>query len=119
MPNELLTPRQLADAIKVTPRTLASWRNANIGPPFVRMNGHGIRYATKDVSAWLLATPTMPPVEPDPAKQHPAKPTELWPFDDQREPLPPPSTPLTWFPDEKPAPAPTSTTSTTTTGKHA
>lgn len=48
----LLTQRQFAEMLGVTPRSLERWRETGDGPPFLRVGGL-VRYAPADVSAWL------------------------------------------------------------------
>ncbi len=48
----LLTQRQLAEMLGVTPRSLERWRETGDGPPFLRVGGL-VRYTPADVSGWL------------------------------------------------------------------
>jgi excisionase family DNA binding protein len=45
----------LAEYLRVSPRTVDSWREKNFGPPFMRV-GMQIRYRKRDVDAWLETT---------------------------------------------------------------
>lgn len=48
-----LTPQQLSERWeeRISARTLANWRSAGIGPPFVKIGG-AIVYRRCDVEAW-------------------------------------------------------------------
>ncbi|WP_429649227.1 helix-turn-helix transcriptional regulator [Skermanella aerolata] len=48
----LITPLELAERLKVKPRTLQDWRSSGKGPQFVRA-GRAIRYRQSDIDAWL------------------------------------------------------------------
>jgi len=50
--DELLTEQELADLLKVSVRTVRSWRTEGTGPPSLRI-GRGVRYRRRDVDAWL------------------------------------------------------------------
>lgn len=54
MTDELLTPKEAAEVLKVAEITLASWRNAHAsnGLPFVRV-GRLIRYKRSDLAAFI------------------------------------------------------------------
>lgn len=49
---ELLTSREVSEALKVTEATLADWRYRGRGPRFVKL-GRLVRYRTEDVHQWL------------------------------------------------------------------
>ncbi|MEU0218940.1 helix-turn-helix domain-containing protein [Streptomyces sp. NPDC006265] len=53
-----LSPRQVADELGVSTRTLANWRWAGVGPRYTKL-GDGrtspVRYRRADVDAWLKA----------------------------------------------------------------
>lgn len=51
---QLITAADLAEALGVTERTLASWRERGTGPVYVRTGGRAPRYLPADVDAWLL-----------------------------------------------------------------
>jgi predicted DNA-binding transcriptional regulator AlpA len=45
----------LAEYLRISPRTVDSWREKDFGPPFMRV-GMQIRYRKRDVDAWLETT---------------------------------------------------------------
>ena len=53
---QLLSAKQLAPRLNVTVETLANWRNAGIGPAYVKLkpgqHGH-VRYKLADVETWV------------------------------------------------------------------
>ncbi|MFE9922279.1 helix-turn-helix transcriptional regulator [Streptomyces sp. NPDC005774] len=53
-----LSPRQLAEELGVSTRTLANWRWSGVGPRYTKL-GDGrtarVRYRRADVDAWLKA----------------------------------------------------------------
>ena len=51
---ELLTPEEVACAIRVSLRTLQEWRTRGTGPPFVRL-GRGVFYPAAKLNAWLVS----------------------------------------------------------------
>lgn len=50
----LLRPRELGELLGVPVGTLANWRSARTGPPFVKVGRH-VRYRTSDVDEWIAA----------------------------------------------------------------
>ena len=65
----LLTQRQVADMLRVTPRTVERWRETGAGPTFFRVGGL-CRYRPEDLAAWLDArrcTSTSTPRSPNSA----------------------------------------------------
>ena len=48
----LLTERQAAEFLAVSPRTLQAWRVKGGGPSFLKI-GASVRYAPADLSAWI------------------------------------------------------------------
>ncbi|MCK7581560.1 MAG: helix-turn-helix domain-containing protein [Chromatiales bacterium] len=48
----LLTERQAADKLAVSPRTLQNWRRYGEGPRFVKL-GAAVRYVEGDIDAWI------------------------------------------------------------------
>jgi excisionase family DNA binding protein len=50
----LLRPRELSELLGVPVGTLANWRSARTGPPFVKVGRH-VRYRTGDVDEWIAA----------------------------------------------------------------
>lgn len=39
MDDQMITPGELADRWRITPKTLANWRNLKKGPPYVKFGG--------------------------------------------------------------------------------
>ncbi|HEY2757792.1 MAG TPA: helix-turn-helix domain-containing protein [Pseudolabrys sp.] len=60
--DELVTEVEIADFLKLSTRTLQSWRINNDGPPFVRV-GRAIRYRLRDVIRWIEARTVAPTAE--------------------------------------------------------
>jgi excisionase family DNA binding protein len=50
----LLTIKEAARRLSVTPRTLALWREKRRGPRFFRV-GVRVRYCLEDLNAWVKA----------------------------------------------------------------
>lgn len=50
----LLRPRELSELLGVPVGTLANWRSARTGPPFVKIGRH-VRYRRGDVDEWIAA----------------------------------------------------------------
>lgn len=50
--DEMLYPAQVADALKITPKTLEQWRWRGEGPRFFKL-GRMVRYRRSDLEAWL------------------------------------------------------------------
>lgn len=48
----LLTPDEVADELKLAPRTLANLRHTGGGPPFVKF-GRTVRYPRAELDRWL------------------------------------------------------------------
>jgi predicted site-specific integrase-resolvase len=58
MPEQMLTPAQVAAEYGVAVRTLANWRYLGIGPKFVKLTqgrSGRVRYPRSAVAAWLAA----------------------------------------------------------------
>ena len=49
----MMTTREVADYLKVHPKTLAIWRHRDQGPRYYRIGPRDIRYFMEDVEAWL------------------------------------------------------------------
>jgi excisionase family DNA binding protein len=49
---EVLTPKQVATLLQVSPRTIEEWRRTRSGPPWRRMGRH-VRYLRREVLAWF------------------------------------------------------------------
>lgn len=50
---EYLTIPQLAELLQVPKSTIYQWRHAGHGPPGIRVSGRHVRFARRDVQAWL------------------------------------------------------------------
>ncbi len=50
---DLLTTKDAADLLDVAPITLATWRQENKGPRYVRVGDRNIRYRRADLAAYL------------------------------------------------------------------
>ncbi|GAA1974550.1 helix-turn-helix domain-containing protein [Amycolatopsis minnesotensis] len=51
-PEQLWTPEDLSDFLRIPEKTLRDWRFKGYGPQWVRMGKH-VRYVPKDVMAWV------------------------------------------------------------------
>ncbi|UEM08226.1 helix-turn-helix domain-containing protein (plasmid) [Skermanella rosea] len=54
----MLTPRELADLLKIEPRTLQQWRRRKQGPTYVRVSHRVVLYDRDEVNRWLEARTT-------------------------------------------------------------
>lgn len=52
---ELLTAKQAATVLNLSPVTLAKWRCAGGGPRFIRYTARCIRYLQADLDTWVSA----------------------------------------------------------------
>lgn len=52
---QLLSPKQAAAVLNLSPVTLAKWRCAGGGPRFVRYTSRCIRYQLADLDQWVAA----------------------------------------------------------------
>lgn len=52
MPDALMTTEELADELELSAGTLANWRSAGSGPPYVKL-GRQVRYNRIDVDDWI------------------------------------------------------------------
>ena len=50
--SELLTPREVAEKLKVTVQCLNQWRSARKGPRFVKIEGK-VRYKSDELQQWI------------------------------------------------------------------
>ena len=53
-PIDLLTTRELASALRLSPATLQLWRRTGRGPRYLKI-GKSVRYRVSDVQEWLEA----------------------------------------------------------------
>jgi hypothetical protein len=53
MTHELLTEKEVAELLRLRPRTLQDWRVRGIGMPFIRYTERGVRYRRRDVEAFI------------------------------------------------------------------
>lgn len=54
--NELLTPDQVSEILKVTVGTLENWRFKGYGPKYIKLGNarrSPVRYRRKDVDGWV------------------------------------------------------------------
>lgn len=51
----MLTPSEVCERLRVSPRTLQSWRNRGGGPDFVRISATVVRYEEAAIERWLSA----------------------------------------------------------------
>lgn len=66
MPDEdLLTPREVADLLGVSVKTVETWRKAKTGPPWFQMSERVIRYQRGEVTTWLAAQRQDPDATPE------------------------------------------------------
>lgn len=49
----LLTPAEVAQHLRVTPKALEHWRRRGDGPQFVRLSRSRVRYRAEDVASFL------------------------------------------------------------------
>ncbi len=50
--SELLTPREVAEKLKVSVQCLNQWRSARKGPPFKKVVGK-VRYKSDELQQWI------------------------------------------------------------------
>lgn len=53
--SELLRPREAAERLRLSPRTLDRWRISGDGPPFVRLGRRAVAYRVADLEQWITA----------------------------------------------------------------
>lgn len=49
---DLLTLKEAATRIGISPQTLMNWRSRNYGPPSARIGGR-VRYRPEDIDNWI------------------------------------------------------------------
>jgi Helix-turn-helix domain len=52
---EFLSTAQLAEELRVDPRTTRRWRATGEGPPYIRVGRRAVLYDRRDVERWLAA----------------------------------------------------------------
>jgi excisionase family DNA binding protein len=52
-PNDLLTPGEVAEILRVQVSTLQEWRRLKKGPPYTRLGHRTVRYRRAVIDAWL------------------------------------------------------------------
>jgi DNA-binding transcriptional MerR regulator len=55
MSDRILLPRQVAELLKVSPRTLEAWRRKGVGPPHISYSSRCVRYREKQLRSWLAS----------------------------------------------------------------
>jgi predicted DNA-binding transcriptional regulator AlpA len=73
MPDQMLTPNELAERLVRSEKSLEAWRASGTGPAYVRV-GRQIRYRERDVEAWLQANTV--PTRSAPAAPGPPAPVD-------------------------------------------
>lgn len=51
--DQLLTPAEVAELLKLQPSTLVEWRRLRKGPRHIRVGHRTVRYRRSDIDAWL------------------------------------------------------------------
>jgi len=51
-PDDMLTPKEAAEILGISPETLKDWRRADAGPDFCRYETGTVRYKRADVIAY-------------------------------------------------------------------
>jgi hypothetical protein len=59
-PEDLFTPKQVAEIIQYSTQWLAQARSNGYGPPFVRISATMVRYRRRDLLAWLRSLTETP-----------------------------------------------------------
>jgi predicted DNA-binding transcriptional regulator AlpA len=54
MPDELMTPTEVADYLGLKIKTLHNWRSRRVGPPGMKVGG-ALRYRREGVDRWVAA----------------------------------------------------------------
>ena len=49
----VMTEKQVAEYLNLTPRALQDWRYRGCGPAFIRISARCIRYRRSDIDKWL------------------------------------------------------------------
>jgi len=49
----LLTPAEVADLTRLAPQTLAHWRSAGKGPPYIKVSTYRVMYPADRLEKWL------------------------------------------------------------------
>ena len=65
---QLLTTKQAAEALNLSPRSLEKWRLDGCGPPFVKLGG-SVRYRSVDLGAWVQERVRRSTSDPGPGQE--------------------------------------------------
>ena len=65
-PTLLLSERDAAAALGLTPRTLQAWRSRGDGPPHVRVSSRCVRYRVQDLKDWAADRVRQSTADPGP-----------------------------------------------------
>ena len=57
--NRPATPKEVADYLQKSEKTLANWRCVGVGLPYIKAEG-GVRYRWNEVEKWLSAQQVRP-----------------------------------------------------------
>lgn len=58
---DLLTTDEVAELLRLKPRTLEAWRAAQAGPPYVTVSRNVVRYRRSDLIDWVRLRMSDPP----------------------------------------------------------
>jgi len=53
--SDALTTQEVAERLRLSPRTLELWRQRGDGPPYVRVGPRRVLYRRADVETWLAS----------------------------------------------------------------
>jgi len=65
-PRLLVSQRDAAAMLGVSPRTLELWRQCGDGPPYVRISSRCVRYRIADLEAWAAERVRTSTADPGP-----------------------------------------------------
>ena len=51
--NPMMSSLQVGEYLGVSAKTLRNWRQKGKGPPWIRLEGGGVRYRPDDLERWL------------------------------------------------------------------
>lgn len=55
MPEQLLTRRDVAESLQVSPKTLVNWDSCGLGPKSLNLHGF-VRYERSAVRSWIIGS---------------------------------------------------------------